>query len=113
MRIPMIGKEPTSWFQARSSSNSMGKAVKHLFRFHRNQSRTFMMRRDIGLQVENVVEEGGIKCHGKADECCDNLEGPGEMRACQVTQCDIPFFVLRMEHPVSRFVSKLARFVDE
>ena len=109
----MIGKEPTSWFQPRSSSHSIGKAVKDLFRLHRDQSRTFTMRRDIGLQVENVVEEGGIKCHGKADKCYDSLEGPGEMLVCQVTECDIPFFVLRMQRPVSRFVSKLARFVDE
>lgn len=60
MRVAMKGKEPTSWFQPRSPSNSMGKAAKHLFRLHGDQSRIAMMKRETGLQVENAVNEGGI-----------------------------------------------------
>ena len=71
------------------------------------------MRPETGLQVENAVNKGGVKGHEEADRCYDDLKGSDQILLCQRTECDVPFLVFRMKRPVSRFVSKLAGFVDE
>ena len=71
------------------------------------------MKGETGLQVDNAVNEGDIKGHEEADRCDDDLEGSDEIFLPQGTERHVPFLVLRMKRPISGFVSKLTRFIDE
>ena len=71
------------------------------------------MKRAPSLQVKDAVNKGGIECHEEADRRHNDLEWSDKILARQGTECNIPFFVLRMKRPVSGFVSELACFVDE
>lgn len=71
------------------------------------------MKGGTGLQVDNAVNEGGIKGHAEADRCHDNLKGSDEIFLRQGSERHVPFLVLRVKRPISCLVSKLTRFVDE